>query len=103
MPHVDPVPVRVEESGVALAPWLVRWFPGDLGTGDADHGGEEELRSISYMAIPHGPRQALSMLILNGVLDRDRSRVSCSARNDARLFMPFASARAPAASTMKCA
>ena len=34
------------------------------------HGGEENFRSISYMAIPHGPMQALSLLILDGVLDR---------------------------------
>lgn len=34
------------------------------------HGGEENFRSISYMVIPHGPMQALSMLILDGVLDR---------------------------------
>ncbi len=34
------------------------------------HGGEENFRSISYMAIPHGPMQALSMLILDGVLGR---------------------------------
>ena len=34
------------------------------------HGGEENFRSISYMAIPHGPMQALSMLILDAVLER---------------------------------
>ena len=34
------------------------------------HGGEENFRSISYMAIPHGPMQALSMLILDGVFER---------------------------------
>ncbi len=34
------------------------------------HGGDENFRSISYMAIPTGPQQALSMLILDGVLDR---------------------------------
>ena len=34
------------------------------------HGGEENFRSISYMAIPHGPMQALSMLVLDGVLER---------------------------------
>ena len=34
------------------------------------HGGEENFRSISYMAIPHGPMQALAMLIFDGVLDR---------------------------------
>lgn len=37
------------------------------------HGGEENFRSISYMAIPHGPMQALAMLILDGVLDRFES------------------------------
>ena len=34
------------------------------------HGGDENFRSVSYMAIPSGPQQALSMLILDGVLDR---------------------------------
>ena len=34
------------------------------------HGGEENFRSISYMAISQGPMQALSLLILDGVLDR---------------------------------
>ena len=34
------------------------------------HGGEENFRSISYMAISSGPMQALSLLILDGVLER---------------------------------
>ncbi len=34
------------------------------------HGGDENFRSISYMAIPSGPQQALSALILDGVLER---------------------------------
>jgi len=34
------------------------------------HGGDENFRSISYMGIPAGPQLALSMLILDGVLDR---------------------------------
>lgn len=34
------------------------------------HGGEENFRSISYMAISSGPMQALSLLILDGILDR---------------------------------
>ena len=34
------------------------------------HGGDENFRSVSFMAIPSGPQQALSMLILDGVLDR---------------------------------
>ena len=34
------------------------------------HGGGENFRSVSYMAISAAPAQALSMLILDGVLDR---------------------------------
>lgn len=34
------------------------------------HGGDENFRSISYMAISQGPQQALSMLIFDGVLER---------------------------------
>ena len=34
------------------------------------HGGEENFRSISYMGISSGPMQALSLLILDGVLER---------------------------------
>lgn len=34
------------------------------------HGGDENFRSISYMAISAGPMQALSLLILDGVLER---------------------------------
>ena len=34
------------------------------------HGGDENFRSISYMAIPAGPMQALSLWILDGVFDR---------------------------------
>lgn len=34
------------------------------------HGGGENFRSVSYMAIPHGVMQALSLLILDGVLER---------------------------------
>ncbi|MCH9675565.1 MAG: amidohydrolase [Gammaproteobacteria bacterium] len=34
------------------------------------HGGDENFRSVSYMSIPSGPMQALSMLIFDGVLER---------------------------------
>ena len=34
------------------------------------HGGSENFRSISYMAISSAPMQALSMLIMDGVLER---------------------------------
>ncbi len=34
------------------------------------HGGGENFRSVSYMAIPSAPMQALSMLIFDGVLER---------------------------------
>ena len=75
---LDAVWARAAEAGVPIL----------LHVGDADrvlpsahannglarvpdfHGGEENFRSVSYMAIPHGPMQALSLLILDGVLDR---------------------------------
>ena len=34
------------------------------------HGGDKNFRSVSYMAIPAGPMQALTLLILDGVLER---------------------------------
>ncbi len=34
------------------------------------HGGSENFRSVSYMAIPSAPMQTLSMLIFDGVLER---------------------------------
>ncbi len=34
------------------------------------HGGDENFRSVSYMAISAGPQQALSSLIFDGVLER---------------------------------
>ncbi len=34
------------------------------------HGGEENFRSVDYMAIPTSPMQTLATLILDGVLDR---------------------------------
>ncbi len=34
------------------------------------HGGEENFRSVDYMAIPHPPMQTLATMILDGVLER---------------------------------
>jgi predicted TIM-barrel fold metal-dependent hydrolase len=34
------------------------------------HGGEENFRSVDYMAIPHAPMQTLATMIFDGVLDR---------------------------------
>jgi uncharacterized protein len=34
------------------------------------HGGEENFRSVDYMAIPHPPMQALATMIFDGVLER---------------------------------
>jgi predicted TIM-barrel fold metal-dependent hydrolase len=34
------------------------------------HGGEENFRSVDYMAIPHPPMQTLATLIFDGVLER---------------------------------
>ena len=34
------------------------------------HGGDENFRSIDYMAIPTAPMQTIATLIIDGVLDR---------------------------------
>jgi predicted TIM-barrel fold metal-dependent hydrolase len=34
------------------------------------HGGEENFRSVDYMAIPHPPMQTLATMIFDGVLER---------------------------------
>ena len=50
------------------------WFNSDNGLPPEPdfHGGGENFRSVSYMAIPSAPMQTLSMLILDGVLDAER-------------------------------
>ncbi len=74
----DPVWAMAEEAGVPVllhvaTPELVM-APQHRNTGlppEPDfHGGGENFRSVSYMAISSAPMQALSMLIFDGVLER---------------------------------
>ena len=74
----DPLWAAAQEAGlpiifhVGAADYVLPKAHSNNGMGPIPdfHGGEENFRSISYMAIPSGPQQALSMLILDGVLDR---------------------------------
>ena len=75
---LDPVWAQAQEAGLAVVmhvatPDLVM-PPQHRNNGlppEPDfHGGGENFRSVSYMAIPAAPMQALSMLILDGVLER---------------------------------
>ena len=75
---LDPVWATAQEAGIPIifhvgaADFVLPKAHANNGMGPIPdfHGGEENFRSISYMAIPSGPQQALSMLILDGVLDR---------------------------------
>ena len=46
------------------------WFNNGLPPVPDFHGGEENFRSIDYMAIPYPPMQTVATLILDGVLER---------------------------------
>ena len=74
----DPVWAQAQEAGVPIimhvaTPELVM-APQHRNNGlppESDfHGGGENFRSVSYMAISSAPMQALSMLIFDGVLER---------------------------------
>ena len=75
---LDPLWATAQEAGIPIifhvgaADFVLPKAHANNGMGPIPdfHGGEENFRSISYMAIPSGPQQALSMLILDGVLDR---------------------------------
>jgi predicted TIM-barrel fold metal-dependent hydrolase len=62
-----PVVFHVGGGGVLLAP---DYFENGLPREKDFHGGEENFRSVDYMAIPHPPMQTLATLILDGVLER---------------------------------
>lgn len=74
----DPVWAQAQEAGVPIllhvaTPELVmppQHRENGLPPEPDFHGGGENFRSISYMAISSAPMQALSMLILDGVLER---------------------------------
>ncbi|RIK96412.1 MAG: amidohydrolase [Proteobacteria bacterium] len=62
-----PVVFHVGGGGVLLDP---DYFENGLPREKDFHGGEENFRSVDYMAIPHPPMQTLATLILDGVLER---------------------------------
>jgi uncharacterized protein len=62
-----PVVFHVGGGGPLLAP---DYFENGRPREKDFHGGEENFRSVDYMAIPYPPMQTLATLILDGVLDR---------------------------------
>jgi predicted TIM-barrel fold metal-dependent hydrolase len=62
-----PIVFHVGGGGVLLSP---DYFENGLPREKDFHGGEENFRSVDYMAIPYPPMQTLATLILDGVLER---------------------------------
>jgi predicted TIM-barrel fold metal-dependent hydrolase len=62
-----PVVFHVGGGGELLSP---DYFKNGLPAEKDFHGGEENFRSIDYMAIPYPPMQTVATLILDGVLER---------------------------------
>jgi uncharacterized protein len=62
-----PVVFHVGGGGVLLSP---DYFENGLPREKDFHGGEENFRSVDYMAIPYPPMQTVATLILDGVLER---------------------------------
>ena len=62
-----PVVFHVGGGGRLLDP---NYFVNGLPPVPDFHGGDENFRSVDYMAIPYPPMQTLATLILDGVLDR---------------------------------
>ena len=62
-----PVVFHVGGGGELLSP---DYFTNGLPAEKDFHGGEENFRSIDYMAIPYPPMQTVATLILDGVLER---------------------------------
>jgi predicted TIM-barrel fold metal-dependent hydrolase len=75
---LDPVWFQAEEAGIPVVfhvggggPLLSpAYFTNGLPTPPDFHGGDENFRSVSYMAIAGPPTQTLATLILDGVLER---------------------------------
>ena len=62
-----PIVFHVGGGGTLLSP---DYFANGLPPEKDFHGGEENFRSVDYMAIPHPPMQTLATWILDGVLER---------------------------------
>ncbi len=75
---LDPVWRQAEEAGIPVVFHVggtgdlidENYFHNGLPVPADFHGGEENFRSVDYMAIPHPPMQTLATLIFDGVLDR---------------------------------
>jgi uncharacterized protein len=75
---LDPVWATAQEAGVPIVfhvgggePLIdPDYFQNGLPIPPDFHGGEENFRSVSYMAIPRPPEQTLATMIFDGVLER---------------------------------
>ena len=75
---LDPVWATAEEAGIPVVFHVggggelldKTYFRNGLPIPPDFHGGEENFRSVDYMAIPGPPMQTLATLIFDGVLDR---------------------------------
>jgi predicted TIM-barrel fold metal-dependent hydrolase len=75
---LDPVWARAEEAGIPIVfhvggtgDLIDRgYFRNGLPVPPDFHGGEENFRSVDYMAIPFPPMQTLATMIFDGVLER---------------------------------
>ncbi|MGB0113706.1 MAG: amidohydrolase family protein [Ilumatobacteraceae bacterium] len=75
---LDPVWRQAEEAGIPIVFHVggtgdlidSAYFDNGLPVPADFHGGEENFRSVDYMAIPFPPMQTLATLIFDGVLDR---------------------------------
>ncbi|MBA2625675.1 MAG: amidohydrolase family protein [Acidimicrobiia bacterium] len=75
---LDPTWATAEEAGIPVVFHVggtdrlldPNYFNNGLPVPPDFHGGEENFRSVDYMAIPHPPMQTLATLIFDGVLER---------------------------------
>lgn len=75
---LDPVWARVSEAGIPIIFHVggggelldPNYFENGLPPIPDFHGGEENFRSVDYMAIPYQPMQTLAAMIIDGVMDR---------------------------------
>ena len=75
---LDPVWARAQEAGIPVVFHVGgtgdlidrNYFDNGLPIPPDFHGGEENFRSVDYMAIPFPPAQAMATLIFDGVLER---------------------------------
>jgi predicted TIM-barrel fold metal-dependent hydrolase len=75
---LDPVWARAQEANIPIVFHVggtddlidADYFKNGLPIPPDFHGGEENVRSVDYMGIPHPPMQTLATMIFDGVLER---------------------------------